>query len=218
MSGCLLNNHKEFTGKQPDSESQLDYFAFRYYGSALGTFTSADPKLVPNEFDNPQSWNKYAYTGNNPLRYTDPDGKDWKDVASGAFKAIGSDNALGAGRRNGNSDFKTGQAIGDGIAFVQGGVQIITGAAGDVGGGFLTAPGIGAGLGFPAVAVSTAVAADGSELGGTAAKNLITAASSTDTGGGSSPLIGSNPHQAKRRTNTDVAVGHAEATKTLSAI
>jgi hypothetical protein len=64
-------------------------------------------------------------------------------------------------------------------------VQIIAGAAGDVGGGFLTATGIGAALGVPAVAVSTAVAADGIGVGGTAAKNLIVAASSNEgTSGG----------------------------------
>jgi hypothetical protein len=32
---------------------------------------------------NPQDLNLYAYTVNNPLRYTDPNGRDWKDVAKG---------------------------------------------------------------------------------------------------------------------------------------
>ena len=31
-----------FTGKERDSESMLDYFGARYYGSALGRFTSPD--------------------------------------------------------------------------------------------------------------------------------------------------------------------------------
>jgi RHS repeat-associated protein len=61
------------TGKERDSESGLDYFGARYCGSALGRFTSPDPKGIPDEFDNPQAWNEYAYAGNNPLRYTDPD-------------------------------------------------------------------------------------------------------------------------------------------------
>jgi RHS repeat-associated protein len=161
------------TGKERDAESGLDYFGARYYGSALGRFTSADPKLIPDEFDNPQSWNKYAYTGNNPLRYTDPDGKDWRDVVSGAANAVWSDNAFGAGRQSGNSDFKTGQAIGDGVAFVQGGLQMLGGAAGDVGGGLLSATGIGAALGVPAIAVSTAVGVDGVGVAGTAAGHLI---------------------------------------------
>jgi RHS repeat-associated protein len=179
------NITQKFTAKERDAESGLDYFGARYYGSALGRFTSADPKLIPDAFDNPQSWNKYAYTGNNPLRYTDPDGKDWKDVVAGTFNAVWSDNTLGAGRQTGNSDFRTGQAIGDGIAFVQGGVQILLGAAGDIGGGLLTGTGVGAAVGVPAVAVSTAVAADGVAVGSTAAANLIVAASSNQgTSGG----------------------------------
>lgn len=34
---------EKFTGKERDSESGLDYFGAKYYGSALGRFTSPDP-------------------------------------------------------------------------------------------------------------------------------------------------------------------------------
>jgi hypothetical protein len=133
--------------------------------------------MIPDEFDNPQAWNKYSYTGNNPLRYTDPDGKDWKDVVAGAFNAFGSDNTFGAGRQTGNSDFRTGQAIGDGVAFVRGGVQMLAGAAGDVVGTLLDLTGVGAVVGVPAQIASTAVGLDGVGVAGTAAKNLISQAS-----------------------------------------
>jgi RHS repeat-associated protein len=68
------------TGKQRDAESGLDYFGARYYGSALGRFTSPDPEnasafLYP---DDPQSWNAYAYGRNNPLAYTDPTGESYQ--------------------------------------------------------------------------------------------------------------------------------------------
>jgi RHS repeat-associated protein len=190
-------------GSRGTRNSGLDYFGARYYGSALGRFTSADPKLIPDEFDNPQSWNKYAYTGNNPLRYTDPDGKDWKDIVSGALNAVWSDNTLGVGRQSGNSDFKTGQAIGDGIAFVQGGVQIIAGAAGDAGGGSQTATGIGAALGVPAIAVSTAVGVDGVGVAGTAAGNLITAASATGPDKVHGNTAGNQPAELYEKTYKD---------------
>ena len=36
--------------------------------------TSPDPLLNAGRPDNPQTWNKYAYTLNNPLKYTDPTG------------------------------------------------------------------------------------------------------------------------------------------------
>ena len=35
--------NQKFTGKERDAESGLDYFGARYYGSALGRFTSSDP-------------------------------------------------------------------------------------------------------------------------------------------------------------------------------
>jgi RHS repeat-associated protein len=70
-----------FTAKERDSESGLDYFGARYYGSALGRFTSPDwseqPDTVPYaEFENPQTLNLYSYARNNPLTYSDPDGHD----------------------------------------------------------------------------------------------------------------------------------------------
>ncbi|MDQ2842806.1 MAG: hypothetical protein M3Y72_17555 [Acidobacteriota bacterium] len=88
-----------------------------------------------------------------------------------------SDNAFGAGRQTGNSDFQLGQKIGDGVAFVQGGLQIIAGAGGDAGGGLVTATGIGAPVGISAIAVSTAFGLDGVSVAGTGADNLIAAAS-----------------------------------------
>jgi RHS repeat-associated protein len=67
---------RHFTGKERDSESGLDYFGARYYGSALGRFTSVDPvKITPDRLRDPQQLNLYAYVRNNPLRFVDPDGE-----------------------------------------------------------------------------------------------------------------------------------------------
>ncbi len=44
----------------------------RYYVPAIGRFASADT-IVPDPAE-PQSFNRYSYTLNNPLRYTDPTG------------------------------------------------------------------------------------------------------------------------------------------------
>jgi RHS repeat-associated protein len=78
----------QFTGKERDSETGLDYFEARYFSSAQGRFTSPDPldwlaSQNGNEADrrqfqayigDPQNLNLYAYVRNNPLRFTDPHG------------------------------------------------------------------------------------------------------------------------------------------------
>jgi RHS repeat-associated protein len=81
--GCVTTqgdlSPMHFTGKQHDYESGLDNFGARYYGSsnALGRFMSVDPENVGADSSNPQTWNMYAYAGNNPTTNIDPDGEDW---------------------------------------------------------------------------------------------------------------------------------------------
>jgi RHS repeat-associated protein len=64
----------KFTGQQRDQETTLDWFNVRYYSGAQGRFQSPDPANAGADPSNPQSWNGYAYVGNNPLSYTDPSG------------------------------------------------------------------------------------------------------------------------------------------------
>jgi len=68
------------TGKERDAETGLDYFGARYFSGAQGRFTSPDPLMASARISNPQAWNRYAYTYNNPLRYVDPNGKAPSDV------------------------------------------------------------------------------------------------------------------------------------------
>jgi RHS repeat-associated protein len=74
---CLYDDGRgsRSTGKERDAESGLDYFGARYYGSALGRFTSPDDGSDQHPED-PQSWNLYGYVRNNPLKNTDPSGLD----------------------------------------------------------------------------------------------------------------------------------------------
>ena len=46
-------NHYKFTGKERDSETQLDYFGARYYSNGLGRWVSADwsPTPIPVPYD-----------------------------------------------------------------------------------------------------------------------------------------------------------------------
>jgi len=77
----------------------LDYFGARYYKAAAAKFTQADPltlKIALNEevknttgqdlqqlLQNPQVLNSYAYAGDNPVKYTDPDGQSWRTFGQG---------------------------------------------------------------------------------------------------------------------------------------
>jgi len=71
---CLRQNGtgSRCSGKERDAESGMDYFGARYYSGAQGRFTSTDPILGSANPLNPQTWNRYTYTLNNPLKYTDP--------------------------------------------------------------------------------------------------------------------------------------------------
>ena len=55
----------------------------RYYVPYLNRFISAD-SIIPNEAD-PQSYNRYSYVRNNPLRYTDPTGHCLADDNNSEF-------------------------------------------------------------------------------------------------------------------------------------
>jgi RHS repeat-associated protein len=68
---------QQFTQKERDVETGLDYFGARYYGSTMGRFTSPDPLLSSGRPIHPQSWNQYSYVINQPLSLIDPNGLDW---------------------------------------------------------------------------------------------------------------------------------------------
>ena len=65
----------KYTGKERDDSTGLYFYEARYYDAILGRFISADT-IVPNP-NNPQTLNRYTYTLNNPMRYTDPTGNTY---------------------------------------------------------------------------------------------------------------------------------------------
>ena len=96
-------NTRRFAGKERDGENPCtaaspchDYFGGRYLHGLSGRFTTVDPVL---DFDqalvNPQLWNRYSYALNNPLKFTDPDGRDPMLVGG----AIGAGAYAGMSRR-----------------------------------------------------------------------------------------------------------------------
>lgn len=73
-----------FTGENEDTKSRFDDFRFREYAVAdQGRWISPDPAgLTAVSLTNPQTLNRYAYVGNNPLNRIDPLGLDPCDAIS----------------------------------------------------------------------------------------------------------------------------------------
>ncbi len=92
LPGRLTSNNRKFTGHERDVESSsfdnpdgLDYMFARYYSASLGRFMAVDPGQSVSK-ENPQTWNRYSYVLNNPLKFLDPTGERYTsfDVAFGS--------------------------------------------------------------------------------------------------------------------------------------
>jgi RHS repeat-associated protein len=55
-----------------ESQFGLMYYGARWYDPSLGRFNQPDLIIPPTQ--GVQAWDRYAYTSNNPLKYTDPTG------------------------------------------------------------------------------------------------------------------------------------------------
>ena len=109
-SGTVSLDHK-YTGQELDAETDLYFYNARYYNPAIGRFISADT-IVP-DFDNPQSYNRYSYVLNNPLKYNDPTGH-----SDDAGDNNGDTEAFGRGAQaEDNPDDVGGIAVDDSIGY-----------------------------------------------------------------------------------------------------
>ena len=70
--GGVRNVHTGFTGHEHDPEHGLINMGGRIYDPELGRFMTADPFVQAPLFS--QSYNRYAYVWNNPVRLVDPSG------------------------------------------------------------------------------------------------------------------------------------------------
>jgi RHS repeat-associated protein len=74
LFSAASNRMNQNTSKERDAETGLDFFGARYMSSAQGRFVSPDPLMASAAVRNPQTWNRYSYALNNPLRFLDPTG------------------------------------------------------------------------------------------------------------------------------------------------
>ena len=79
-------NYYCYNGESTNVKTGLQYLRARYYNAENGTFTTEDSDLGTTE--NPLTRNRYDYTTNNPLNYSDPTGHSlWSRIKSTAKKA-----------------------------------------------------------------------------------------------------------------------------------
>lgn len=69
-NNASVNDKYKFTEKERDTETNYDYFGARYYDSEIGRWLSVDPLREMQ-----QGWTPYHYSYNNPLKFSDPDGR-----------------------------------------------------------------------------------------------------------------------------------------------
>jgi RHS repeat-associated protein len=80
LTGALPQQGPEYASMEKDSASGNHYDHARFYTSWLGRFQVSD--LIGGNPGDPQSWNRYAYARNNPLKFLDPDGRAVKLAVS----------------------------------------------------------------------------------------------------------------------------------------
>ncbi|WP_372472556.1 RHS repeat domain-containing protein [Capnocytophaga sp. ARDL2] len=95
-----FNNGYKFNGKELDQATGMYYYGARYYDPRLSVFISVDPLA-----EQAPDWTPYRFGFNNPIRYTDLDGR-WEWDAVGNLKAQKGDNSytlakfLGTNQKN----------------------------------------------------------------------------------------------------------------------
>lgn len=96
----------KFTGKEVDEETGLYYYGARYLDARYSRWLSTDPALSSymsgsdagcGGIYNHVNFNLYHYAGNNPVKYTDPDGKKIKAPGNISQYSASEDGKLGKG-------------------------------------------------------------------------------------------------------------------------
>jgi len=68
---AVPNDSEQFTTYTHDDQTSLDYAMARDYAGRSGRFMTPDPGHVGASIGDPQSWNAYAYAGNDPVNHVD---------------------------------------------------------------------------------------------------------------------------------------------------
>jgi RHS repeat-associated protein len=108
-----FNEGKQYIGQYADLETSLSYLNARYYDNSKGEFLSEDPVFWGDPkrqvLTDPQSLNSFSYANDNPITYSDPNGKQAASLAA----SYGTGYLIGG--ETGPLDILVGTVIGTGI-------------------------------------------------------------------------------------------------------
>jgi RHS repeat-associated protein len=125
-----FTGHERDLGVTTSAADDLDYMHARFHNPQTGRFLGTDRfDVLSLQFGDeedvgrfreylgtPQSWNRYAYAKNSPLRYVDPDGEEAvAAVATGTWLIGQGGSGAGAGVTLGGTGLATGVATGGAI-------------------------------------------------------------------------------------------------------
>ncbi len=88
LNESTVHDRRSFLGKDLDLDTGLSQLEARFYKGAVGRFISQDPMFweLKQNLQDPQSLNSYGYAGNNPIRFSDPTGRDYLELSfSGTY-------------------------------------------------------------------------------------------------------------------------------------
>ena len=74
------DDQSDYTGHIRDKATGLTYMQARYYDPVIGRFLGEDPVDFIGSGGNPAYFNRYAYSGNDPINNIDPDGEFFQVV------------------------------------------------------------------------------------------------------------------------------------------
>ncbi|MBL8234642.1 MAG: RHS repeat-associated core domain-containing protein, partial [Bryobacterales bacterium] len=191
----------KFTGKERDFETGLDYFGARYMWSAQGRFTSPDAPFADQFAENPQSWNLYSYTRNNPLRFIDDDGRGAKEFFFGMTNAVSSNAGATQRVRSSHPDVRLGQRLGDGLSIVGGFIEMAGGTAMTGTGAGACGTGVLCVAGAPAMAVGVTAAGHGAMMAGNGSASFMSGSDDAPQSSGSDETLtryGDKPETVER--------------------
>jgi RHS repeat-associated protein len=94
------NVRQKYTGMETDDATGLGHTLWRKYDEMSGRWTSPDPYGGSMKVNDPQSFNRYSYVGNDPINQVDLSGlervgadQSWEDVENGFWGSWSDSNA-----------------------------------------------------------------------------------------------------------------------------